>query len=54
MQYIRSSGASGVPTLVIEGRFITSSTMADGNENALKVADYLIDQVRKEKASNKR
>jgi thiol:disulfide interchange protein DsbA len=50
MQLFRSSGATGVPSLLIEGRFLTSSTMADGNENALKVTNYILDQVRKEKA----
>ncbi|MCE9633355.1 MAG: thiol:disulfide interchange protein DsbA/DsbL [Methylophilales bacterium] len=50
MQLFQSSGASGVPSLMINGRFLTSSTMADGNDNALKVTNYLVDQVRKEKA----
>ena len=50
-QIFRSSGATGVPSLVIDGKYITSSTMNGGNEQALKVADYIIDNVRKEKAA---
>jgi thiol:disulfide interchange protein DsbA len=46
----RNSGATGVPSLVIDGKYITSSTMAGGNEQALKVADYIIANVRAEKA----
>lgn len=46
----RNSGATGVPSLVIDGRYITSSTMAGGNESALKVADYIITNVRAQKA----
>ena len=47
----RNSGATGVPSLVIDGKYITSSTMAGSNEQALKVADYIIDNIRKEKAA---
>jgi protein dithiol oxidoreductase (disulfide-forming) len=46
----RNSGATGVPSLVIDGKYITSSTMAGGNEQALNVADYIITNVRAEKA----
>ena len=47
----RNSGATGVPSLVIDGKYITSSTMTGGNEQALKVADYIIDNVRKDKVA---
>jgi thiol:disulfide interchange protein DsbA len=50
-QVFRASGATGVPSLVIDGKYITSSTMNGGNEAALKVADYIIDNVRKDKAA---
>ncbi|MEQ1598449.1 MAG: thiol:disulfide interchange protein DsbA/DsbL [Methylotenera sp.] len=46
----RNSGATGVPSLVIDGKYITSSTMAGGNEQALKTADYIIENVRADKA----
>lgn len=49
-QIFRSSGATGVPSLIIDGKFITSSTMSGGNTEALKVTDYIIENVRKEKA----
>lgn len=48
-QTFRASGATGVPSLVIDGKYITSSTMNGGNEQALKVADYIIENVRKDK-----
>ena len=50
-QIFRASGATGVPSLVIDGKYITSSTMAGGNEQALKVADYIIGNVRADKAA---
>ena len=53
-QTFRASGATGVPSLVIDGKYITSSTMAGGNEAALKTADYIIDNVRKDKAATVR
>jgi thiol:disulfide interchange protein DsbA len=49
-QYFRASGATGVPSLVIDGRYLTSSTMAGNNEAALKTADYIIANIRNEKA----
>lgn len=50
-QIFRSSGATGVPSLVIDGKYITSSTMSGGNAEALAVADYIIDNVRKDRAT---
>ncbi len=50
-QVFRASGATGVPSLVIDGKFITSGTMAGGNANALKVVDYIVNNVRKDKAN---
>jgi thiol:disulfide interchange protein DsbA len=49
-QFFRASGATGVPSLIIDGQYITSSTMAGGNEAALNVADYIIANVRADKA----
>ena len=49
VQTFRASGASGVPTLVIDGKYITSSTMAGGNNEALKLADDIITNIRKDK-----
>ena len=52
-QLFRASGATGVPTLIIDGRYITSVTMAGGNQEVFNVANYIIDNVRKEKAGKK-
>jgi thiol:disulfide interchange protein DsbA len=46
----RASGATGVPSLVINGQFITSSTMAGNNNAALNTADYIINNIRAQKA----
>ena len=48
--FFRASGATGVPSLVINGEYITSSTMAHGNAGALAVADYIIENVRRTKS----
>lgn len=54
MQIFRSSGATGVPALIIDGKYITGSSMAGGNEAALQTADFIIQNVRKDKASGKK
>lgn len=45
----KDSGATGVPSLVIDGQYITSSTMTGGNQQALAVADYIIANIRADK-----
>ena len=50
-QIFKASGATGVPSLVVDGKFITSATMSGGNEQALKTTDYIIENVRKDKAA---
>jgi thiol:disulfide interchange protein DsbA len=52
-QIFRASGATGVPSLIIDGRYITSVTMAGGNQEVLNVANYIIENVRKDKAAKK-
>lgn len=52
-QIFKASGATGVPSLVIDGKFITSASMNGGNEQALKTTDYIIDNVRKDRAAKK-
>lgn len=37
---------TGVPTLIINGKYQTSPTMAGSHENTLKVLDYLVDKER--------
>jgi protein dithiol oxidoreductase (disulfide-forming) len=51
VQIFRASGATGVPALIIDGKYMTSSTMAGGNDEVLNVADYIISNVRKDKAA---
>lgn len=51
VQTFRASGATGVPALIIDGKYLTSSTMAGGNDEVLKVADYILANVRKDKAA---
>jgi thiol:disulfide interchange protein DsbA len=48
--FFKASGATGVPSLVINGQFITSSTMAGNNNAALNTADYIINNIRADKA----
>ena len=48
--FFRASGATGVPSFVINGQFITSSTMAGGNGQALKTVDYIVNNIRIDKA----
>lgn len=45
-QMFRSSGATGVPTLIIDGSYVTSSTMAGGPKNAIEVTNGIIDSIR--------
>lgn len=51
MQIFRASGATGVPSLIIDGKYITSVSTAGGNTEVLKVADYLIAKARAEKSA---
>lgn len=51
-QIFRSSGASGVPSLVIDGKYITSGTMAGGNAQALQVTDYILNNIRETKGKD--
>ncbi|MEZ0232603.1 MAG: thiol:disulfide interchange protein DsbA/DsbL [Methylophilaceae bacterium] len=49
VQVFRASGATGVPSLVIDGKYITSGSMANGNDEMLKTAEYLIAKAKQEK-----
>ncbi len=40
-------GISGVPTLIVNGKYRTNATMAGGNPQMLEVVDYLVEQERK-------
>lgn len=49
-QIFRASGATGVPSLVINGKYITSLSTTNSNEELIRVTDYLINQARNAKA----
>ena len=48
-QLARAMRIQGVPTVAVDGRFLTSASMAGSHEAALKVVDQLIERVRKER-----
>jgi len=50
-QIFRASGATGVPTLIVDGKVWTSGTLAGNNEEVLKVTDYLIGKARESKTA---
>jgi len=41
----------GVPSFVVDGRYLTSARMAGGVKEAMAVLDYLVERVRKERAA---
>ena len=41
-QMTRRYAITGVPTLVVNGKYSTSATQAGSNQNIIKVMDYLI------------
>lgn len=49
-QRARDMKIQGVPTLAIDGKFLTSASMAGSHEAALKKADELIARARRERA----
>ncbi|WP_338053148.1 thiol:disulfide interchange protein DsbA/DsbL [Pseudomethylobacillus aquaticus] len=53
LKIFRSSGATGVPSLIIDGKYVSSTTIAGGNLELIEVADYLIAETRKERAAGK-
>ena len=46
----KAAGATGVPTMIIDGKYFTSSTMAGGEQNAIDIMNFIIKNVRKDKA----
>lgn len=41
-QMVRDYMIRGVPTLAVNGKYMTSASLAGGNEEALRVVDYLV------------
>ena len=51
-QQIKRYGVTGVPSIIVAGKYRTSATLAGGSFDALlKVVDYLVDKERKERAA---
>jgi len=48
-QLAREYGITGVPTVIVGGKYMTSPAMASGFTEATQVIDFLIDKVRKER-----
>jgi thiol:disulfide interchange protein DsbA len=46
----KAIGATGVPTIIIDGKYFTSSTMAGGEKNTIDIMNFIIKNVRKDKA----
>ncbi len=42
----RRYAITGVPTIIINGKYATSASLAGGNQDVIKVMDYLIDRER--------
>lgn len=42
-------GVQSVPTIAVDGKYLTSSTMAGGEEAVMKVVDFLIEKAAKER-----
>ena len=50
-QMTRRYAITGVPTIIINGKYSTSASQAGNNQNAIKVMDYLIVQERPQAAA---
>ena len=48
----RAAGATGVPSIIIDGRYLTSSTMAGSEKNTIELVNYIVGNIRKDKAKN--
>ena len=45
----KEAGATGVPTIIIDGNYMTSSTMAGGEQNAIDITNYIIKNIRSDR-----
>ncbi len=48
-QLIKTYQVSSVPTLVVGGKYTTSATLAGSSEKAMKVVDFLVEKIKKER-----
>jgi len=44
-------GITGVPTIIVNGKYNTSGSLAGSNENIIRVVDYLVKQERQSAAA---
>ncbi|MEQ5835681.1 thiol:disulfide interchange protein DsbA/DsbL [Marinobacter sp. NFXS9] len=44
--YVRGARITGVPTIIVNGKYKVSASMAGSHENMIKVIDYLVDKER--------
>ncbi len=51
-QMARAMKIQGVPTIVVDGRYVTSASIAGSHEAALETADQLIERIRKERTAS--
>jgi thiol:disulfide interchange protein DsbA len=49
----RAYGVTSTPTIVVGGKYMTGPAMAGGLDDTIKVINFLIDKVRKERGSKK-
>jgi thiol:disulfide interchange protein DsbA len=49
-EMLKSYEVRGVPSIVVDGKFLTSARMAGGTRELMKVVDQLVEQARKERA----
>ena len=52
-QLTREYGITGVPSLIIDGKYVTSSSMTGGHQGLFTTVDFLIAKARKERAGKK-
>jgi protein dithiol oxidoreductase (disulfide-forming) len=46
---LRAYGVASVPTMIVDGRYMTSASMAGNNEKLLQVLDFLVEKARKDR-----
>ncbi len=50
-EYVQALGVTSVPTLVVNGHYITNAEMAGSNAQMLKVAEFLVHKAKKRSSS---
>ena len=50
----KDAGATGVPTIIIDGSYFTSSTMAGGEKNAIEIMNFIIKNIRNDRSKAKK